>query len=68
MWQDDYNGKLAAVKRVADEFADLYIPLDELIACEAKKHSDPFYLAEDGVHPSNAGHRFIANAFLDALI
>lgn len=41
------------------------VPLDGLFAA-ASEVNPPFYWAEDGVHPTPAGHRLIADAWLRA--
>ena len=55
------------VKALADEFADAYIPLDELFAEALKTQPEPLYYSADGVHPNENGARFIAKAYAEAV-
>lgn len=62
-WRVDLDPKIAAVRDLAREFGCLYIPLDGLFA-EASVLKPPSFWAADGVHPTQAGHALIANAWL----
>ena len=55
------------VKALADEFADAYIPLDELFAEALKTQPAPLYDSGDGVHPNENGARFIAKAYAETV-
>lgn len=55
------------VKRLADEFADVYIPLDELLAEAMKTQSDPQYYSADGFHPNENGAEFIGQKYAQAV-
>lgn len=58
-WREDLNPKIDAARRLAHEFADIYIPLDGLLAA-ASVEKGPTYWSEDGVHPNEQGSKFIA--------
>ena len=62
-WREDLDPKIAVVRRLAREFGTLYIPLDGLYAA-ASAQREPAFWADDGVHPSLAGHALIAQAWL----
>lgn len=64
-WREDLDLKIAAVRRLAREFADAFVPLDGLFAAACVKRPCEFWAA-DGVHPTASGHALIAGAFLDA--
>lgn len=66
-WREDLDPKRAVVRRLADEFADAFVPLDDLFRARVRD-ADPAYWAGDGVHPSPAGHALIAEALLERLI
>ena len=57
--------KKAIVKRLADEYADAYLPLDEIL--HAEEEEKPAYYAADGVHPTPDGACFIGEAYLRAI-
>ncbi len=65
-WRADLNLKIDVARRLAREYADVYIPLDGLFAAASIKNK-PSYWAADGVHPTEAGARFIAAHYADAV-
>lgn len=54
------------VERLAKEFADGYVELQDILDKAAKIHGE-IALLPDGVHPSDLGHRIIADAVLETL-
>lgn len=65
-WREDLDPKIQAIRELAREFQTLYVPLDGLFA-SASTQIDPAYWAEDGVHPTPAGHSLITKAWLEAV-
>ena len=55
---DEYRELL---KNVALENGALVVDLQEVF-CDAQKKTDPKKLAVDGIHPTNLGHKFMADA------
>ncbi|MFF2050510.1 SGNH/GDSL hydrolase family protein [Leifsonia sp. NPDC058194] len=64
-WLDDLDGKRAAVARVAADSGATLIALHERMSAAARELGIPA-VAPDGVHPTPAGHRMIADAWLEA--
>lgn len=64
--REDLNAKIMVARRLAREYADAFLPLDGLFAA-ASLEQEPAYWAEDGVHPTPAGARFIARHYADAV-
>jgi lysophospholipase L1-like esterase len=64
-WRADLDPKIQAVRGLAQEFGARLVPLDGLFA-QACARREPTYWAEDGVHPTPAGHALIAQAWLRA--
>ena len=62
----DLDPEIDAVRRLAREFADCYVPLDGLFAAAATR-AEPKHWTTDGVHPTAAGHALIAMAWLEAV-
>ncbi|MBQ1261524.1 MAG: SGNH/GDSL hydrolase family protein [Clostridia bacterium] len=62
------NELLPIVKRLADEYADLYIPLDELFNEAMKTQPEPCYYSADGVHPNENGSAFIGEQYAKAIL
>lgn len=66
-WREDLDPKLAIVRRLAAEFDALLVPLDDIFARAAQQRGDVAFWADDGVHPTAAGHALIAHAWLRAV-
>ena len=62
-WRGDLDPKIQAVRRLAREFADAFVPLDGVFAAAALR-TGPEHWAPDGVHPTPAGHGLIATEWL----
>ncbi len=57
--------KQAILKKLADEYADAYLALDEYLHMNATE--EPSYYTADGVHPTPDGACFIGEAYLSAI-
>ncbi len=66
IFREELTRKQAIVKRLADEYADVYLALDETFQNEADE--EPAYYTPDGVHPSTDGACYIGEKYLDAII
>jgi lysophospholipase L1-like esterase len=64
-YTEELARKQAIVKKLADEYADAYLPLDEILHRETEE--EPAYYAADGVHPTPDGACFIGEAYLGAI-
>jgi len=60
---EDLNAKIAVAKKLAKEFNAIYIPLEDIFQ-ELCKVQTASYWAEDGVHPTMAGHGIITKEYL----
>lgn len=65
-WALPLNRLKHIVERIANELADAYIPLQDILNNAALTHGEEALLP-DGVHPSDLGHRIIADAVLSTL-
>lgn len=65
-FREDLDPKIQVIRKLAREFADLYIPLDGLLAA-AYIGDDPISYAADGVHPTEKGAKFIGKIYADAV-
>jgi acyl-CoA thioesterase I len=66
IWREDLEPKIEVVSQLAKEFSAIYVSLDWLFAAAADKR-EPAFWAHDGVHPTQAGHALIAQAWLRAM-
>jgi acyl-CoA thioesterase-1 len=64
-WHEDLDEKRAVVARLASEFGAAFVPLQSLLSLAADSQGAKA-VAEDGVHPTELGHRLIAEAWLEA--
>lgn len=67
MLRDDLVTVRPIVRALADEFADVFIPLDDLFAEALKTQPAPLYYSADGVHPNAAGADFIGKHYAEAV-
>ncbi|HHT36676.1 MAG: SGNH/GDSL hydrolase family protein [Candidatus Wallacebacter cryptica] len=65
LWREDLDPKREAVRKLAQEFDAIVIPMDEIF--QAVAADDPGFWCPDGVHPAPAGHGLIAKAWLEAV-
>ena len=66
-WRGEVDRIIAIVRELAEEFADVYIPLDELFAEALKTQPEPKFYSADGVHPNDNGRAFIGRHYADAV-
>jgi lysophospholipase L1-like esterase len=67
VWREDLDPKIQAVRRLAKEFADIFIPMDGIFAHYAVKGVKEADMSADGVHPTPRGHGIIAAEWIKAL-
>ena len=58
---------LPVIRKLADEYADAYIPLDEIFAEALKSQPEALYYSKDGVHPNSNGREFIGKLYAEAI-
>ena len=61
----DLDPKIQITRKLAREYADVFIPLDGLFAA-ACVGDEPTSFCADGVHPTEKGARFIGKHYLEA--
>lgn len=66
-WREDLNPKILAVRKLAKEYADYYLPLDGLFAKAEVEQYTCQQISPDGVHPGPIGHSMIAEEYIKAL-
>ena len=63
VWREDLDPRIDVVRRLAREYSTVYVPYDGLFA-SASTQREPAFWAADGVHPSQAGHAFMSQAWI----
>jgi lysophospholipase L1-like esterase len=64
--REDLEPKKEICRELAGKYNAVYVPLDSLFS-EASQNTAPVYWSADGVHPTLAGHSFIANEWIKAV-
>lgn len=63
----DLDRILPIIRRLADEYADVYLPLDEIFDEAVPKQPEPLYYSKDGVHPNTNGAMLIGSKYAEAV-
>lgn len=63
-FREDLDPKIQIIRRLAREYADVYLPTDGLLAAAYIGH-EPTEYAGDGVHPSAMGAEFIGKLYCE---
>ena len=63
---EDLKTVLPIVRKLAAEYADVFVPLDEHFKV-AEPLSEPFFYSGDGVHPNANGAEFIGKLYAEAI-
>lgn len=66
--REDLKKILPIVRKLAEEYADVYIPLDQYFDEALKTQPEPLYYSGDAVHPNENGKQFIGKIYADAVI
>ena len=61
---EDLDAKQVACKELADQYADAYLPMDEIFKAYLAEHPDAV-CSEDGVHPNDLGAQVIAEHWVN---
>ena len=67
-WRGEVESIAAIVRRLADEYADAYLPLDEKFAAALPTAPTPMHYSDDGVHPNATGAQFIGGLYCEAIL
>lgn len=65
-FREDINPKIDITRKLAREFADVFVPVDGLFAA-ACVEEDKYHWSADGVHPNENGSSFMGKLYLDAV-
>lgn len=65
-WREDLDPRIHAVRAIARDYSAVYVPLDGIFSAAATRR-EPEFWAADGVHPTQAGHALIAQAWIKAV-
>lgn len=63
----DLDAKVAIVRDLAHEHGHRVVDLEQMLATALTAGHTPQSITDDGVHPTPAGHRLIADAWLDTV-
>ncbi len=65
--REDHKKIIPIVRALAEEFADVYIPLDIKFDEAVKTQPEPRFYSGDGVHPNQNGAEFIGKLYAEAI-
>ena len=65
--REDLKTLLPIIRKLAAEYADAYLPLDEHFAEALKTVPEKLYYSADGVHPNSNGAQFIAKLYAEKI-
>ena len=63
----DLEKILPVIRGLAEEYADVYVPLDKHFEEALKTMPEPHYYSADGVHPNANGSAFIGKLYAEAI-
>ena len=63
----DLSNVIEIIRALADEYADVYIPLNDLFDEAMKTQPHPLFYSNDGVHPNENGIKLIAEHYAQAI-
>ena len=63
----DLEKILPVIRGLAEEYADVYVPLDKHFEEALKTMPEPRYYSADGVHPNQNGAAFIGKLYAEAI-
>ena len=63
----DLEKILPVIRGLAEEYADVYVPLDKHFEEALKTMPEPHYYSADGVHPNQNGAAFIGKLYAEAI-
>ena len=66
-WREDLDPKLEVVRKLAVEYGAILVPADSALNRQASSVGAAA-LADDGVHPTAAGHRAIAELWRQVVL
>lgn len=66
-WQEDVDGKRNETRRLAEKYADWFIPMYDIMTEASETEFDMYALSADGVHPEALGHSLIATEIFKTL-
>lgn len=64
-WIDEINARREVVKKIAEDYNTLFLPLQSMFDEACEKAPMEYWLG-DGVHPTAAGHNLISKAWIKA--
>ncbi len=66
-WDSDLAPKRAITRKLAKKYADIFVPMYDILTDTEKNGFEASALSRDGVHPERLGHALIASSLLKAL-
>ncbi len=65
--KEELKSVMPIIRGLSEEYADLYLPLDELFAKAIENAPEKLYYSKDGVHLNPIGAQFVAEQYAKAI-
>ena len=65
--REELKTVLPIIRKLAEEYADVYLPLDQHFDAALKTMPEPLYYSGDGVHPNQNGAEFIGKLYAETI-
>jgi len=65
--REDLLRLIPIIKDLADQYADVYVPLNEYFEEALREQPEPKYYSADGIHPNDNGAQFIGKIYFDTV-
>ena len=66
IFHPDIDAKIQITRKLAREYADVFVPLDGILAAGCVER-DMYFFSDDGVHPNENGSRFIGSIYAESI-
>jgi lysophospholipase L1-like esterase len=63
-WEEDMNKRQVCIQELAEEFAAVFVPFQSALDSVIAQGVPAGQLLDDGVHPTQRGHRLLADCWL----
>jgi len=67
-WDDDISQRQRYVQELAEEYKAVYIPFQSALDKAVSEGVPAHQLLEDGVHPTERGHRLLADFWIESVL
>ncbi len=67
-WEEDISSRQSCVKELAKEFGAIFVPFQSALDKAVAEGVPAGQLLDDGVHPTQRGHRVLADRWIESVV